>query len=127
MYCTKCGNQISDEAVICPKCGCIVNKTAYDAAFNAVKQQENVQAQTNQNTVNYQPNIPEKKDEANIALCVLAFFIPLFGIIIYIADHKKAPNSTKKYLIWSLVGIGLTVAFYIIYFIFVIFMSIAFN
>lgn len=22
MYCTKCGEEINDEAVICPKCGC---------------------------------------------------------------------------------------------------------
>ena len=23
-YCEKCGNQLLDEAVICPKCGCAV-------------------------------------------------------------------------------------------------------
>ncbi len=23
-YCTKCGNELMDEAVICPKCGCMV-------------------------------------------------------------------------------------------------------
>ncbi len=23
-YCNKCGNQLLDEAVICPKCGCSV-------------------------------------------------------------------------------------------------------
>ena len=23
-YCTKCGNELLDEAVICPKCGCLV-------------------------------------------------------------------------------------------------------
>ena len=24
MFCSKCGNEINDEAVICPKCGCAV-------------------------------------------------------------------------------------------------------
>ncbi|MCI6357113.1 MAG: zinc-ribbon domain-containing protein [Erysipelotrichaceae bacterium] len=24
-YCTKCGNKLVDEAVICPKCGCMVD------------------------------------------------------------------------------------------------------
>ena len=24
MFCSKCGNEIDDEAVICPKCGCAV-------------------------------------------------------------------------------------------------------
>lgn len=27
-YCTKCGNELMDEAVICPKCGC---STGYQA------------------------------------------------------------------------------------------------
>ena len=25
MFCTKCGNEIMDEAIICPKCGCATN------------------------------------------------------------------------------------------------------
>lgn len=24
MYCPKCGNEVSDEAVLCPKCGCLL-------------------------------------------------------------------------------------------------------
>ena len=27
-YCTKCGNEMLDEAVVCVKCGCAVNNTA---------------------------------------------------------------------------------------------------
>lgn len=26
-YCTKCGAEIADEAVLCPKCGCSVEKS----------------------------------------------------------------------------------------------------
>lgn len=26
MYCVKCGAEINDEAVICPKCGCYTNQ-----------------------------------------------------------------------------------------------------
>ncbi len=26
MYCSKCGNEIMEEAVICPKCGCATGK-----------------------------------------------------------------------------------------------------
>ena len=25
-YCSKCGNELLDEAVLCPKCGCMVNE-----------------------------------------------------------------------------------------------------
>ena len=27
-YCTKCGNELLDEAVVCPKCGCPVDVTS---------------------------------------------------------------------------------------------------
>lgn len=26
MYCSKCGNEVVDEAVICTKCGCVIEK-----------------------------------------------------------------------------------------------------
>ena len=29
-YCVHCGNEILDEAVICPKCGCAVEGKTYD-------------------------------------------------------------------------------------------------
>lgn len=31
-YCTKCGNELFDEAVICPKCGCPVQGSAEKSA-----------------------------------------------------------------------------------------------
>ena len=29
MYCKHCGNKVEDEAVVCVKCGCIVDETAF--------------------------------------------------------------------------------------------------
>lgn len=29
-YCEKCGNQLFDEAVMCPKCGCAAVKSEVD-------------------------------------------------------------------------------------------------
>lgn len=31
-YCEKCGNQLLDEAVICPKCGCPAGKSQAESA-----------------------------------------------------------------------------------------------
>lgn len=28
-YCSKCGNQLYDEAVICPKCGCMAETSSH--------------------------------------------------------------------------------------------------
>lgn len=29
-YCEKCGNELFDEAVMCPKCGCAAGKSEVD-------------------------------------------------------------------------------------------------
>lgn len=33
-YCEKCGNQLLDEAVMCPKCGCAVSGRQLTSAQN---------------------------------------------------------------------------------------------
>ena len=66
-YCSKCGNQVMDEAVICPKCGCPVENTG------SVAQQNN-----NNNNV---------EDKANGGLIALSILIPIAGIILWPVKH----------------------------------------
>lgn len=35
-YCTKCGNELLDDAVICPKCGCAVEGAKNPVAVNSM-------------------------------------------------------------------------------------------
>ena len=102
MYCSKCGNQLNDEAVVCPKCGCISNQDAYNRAFN-------YSAQTSYN------DTPQYTDEPNPGLSLLAFLIPLFGIIYYFCEHKKTPFASQRYLTWSIISILLTIIFGIVF------------
>ena len=73
-YCTKCGKEIHDEAVICPGCGC---STGYVPANE----------QNNDSTV--------QNDEVSVGLCVLSIFLPLFGVIYWIVKHKEYPKKSK--------------------------------
>ena len=34
MFCSKCGAEVKDEAVICPSCGCIINEELLYGAMN---------------------------------------------------------------------------------------------
>ena len=115
MYCSNCGNELSDKAVICPQCGCIANKTAYDAAFNAVKNENAGGGNSASVTTSVQ-----KEDKPNPALSLLSFFMPLFGIIIYFADRHKTPVSCRKYLKWSIISIAAWILFYVLYVAFIV-------
>ncbi|MGM9645732.1 MAG: zinc-ribbon domain-containing protein [Eubacteriales bacterium] len=64
-FCSKCGKEIMDEAVVCPNCGCPV---------------------ADQNN---------SKDQVNIGLCIVSALIPCVGIIWWIAKRKENPKEAK--------------------------------
>ena len=39
-YCTKCGNEMFDEAVVCVKCGCAVNNTATSSGYSGYRSRD---------------------------------------------------------------------------------------
>ena len=71
-FCSNCGNELVDEAVICPKCGV--------SAENKI--------QTNNNSNN---------DSNGMATAgfILSFFIPLLGLIFSIIGSKKAKETNS--------------------------------
>lgn len=80
-YCTKCGKELFDEAVICPQCGCATNPTPTAA----------------------KPTTPAN-DEISIGLCILAALIPLFGFIYWPLKHKETPKKAQACGITAIVS-----------------------
>lgn len=70
-FCTKCGKEIFDEAIICPHCGCSTEST------NTLKK------------------VNSEDDQVSVGLCILAALIPLFGIIYWPVKHKEAPHRAR--------------------------------
>ena len=98
-FCSKCGKEIVDEAVVCPGCGCAVaNAPQYPA-----------QAQ-------YQGYAqPMAGDEVSVGLCVLAALIPLFGIIYWPLKHKETPKKAKACGITAIVSWAIGILFSILF------------
>lgn len=80
-YCSKCGKELFDEAIVCTNCGCAVGGFSNMNANVFAKQEE---------------------DQANVGLCILSALIPLFGIIYWPVQHKKTP---KKAMACGITGI----------------------
>ena len=74
-YCTHCGKEIMDAAVVCPHCGCPVN------GGQAVD------------------NTP------STGLNVVSFLLPLVGLILYLVYHDKAPQKAAAIGKWALIGL----------------------
>lgn len=67
-YCSHCGAEIEDEAIVCVKCGCSV-------------------ANTNRAIEN--PN------ESTTAYTILGFFIPIIGLILFFLWQNEYPRRAK--------------------------------
>ena len=90
-FCSKCGKEILDEAVVCPNCGCAVSGGAAPAYVN------------------------NAADEINIGLCVLAALVPLFGIIYWPLKSKETPKKARACGITGLVSWGIGIIFSVLF------------
>lgn len=85
-YCSNCGKQVNDEDKICMHCGSKVGKS--------------------QST---QP------DSAGILSLLVSFLIPLFGLLVYGANHVVYPKKSRSCLIAAGLGFLINlILFYII-------------
>ncbi|MDD7351370.1 MAG: zinc-ribbon domain-containing protein [Clostridia bacterium] len=106
MFCSKCGKEISDDAVICPNCGVPTNN------YNGVstKPKSNTDDAGNVNTM-------------SIIALVMSFIVPLVGFIMGLIYRPKAvaiddESSRKKCTaaIWiSVVYFALCIVLSIVY------------
>ena len=84
-YCSKCGQQVRNEAVICPFCGCqIAKSTAVD-------------------------------DAPSTGYALLGFFIPIVGLILYLINKDTAPQKAHSAGKGALIGFILGIVVSVIY------------
>ena len=91
MYCSKCGEEIMDQALVCPKCGCATSN------FTAI-------------------NTPVIKDKNGIAIAgfVCSFFIPLLGWVFGGIGLSRANKRNGKFKGFSIAAIAIaTVMFFL--------------
>lgn len=79
-FCSKCGNEIMDEAVICPKCGCAVaDRSIY-------------------------VNKDMTEDTVNVGFVLLSLFVPIVGVILWPVKYKETPKAATVYGICGIVS-----------------------
>lgn len=94
-FCTHCGKEIMDEAVICPGCGC--STTAESPVTQPATQYR-------------------EDDTVSVGLCILAALIPLFGFIYWPVKHRSTPKKAKACGITAIVSWAVTFVIYMIAF-----------
>ena len=91
MFCKYCGTDMG-AAVFCPQCK---RQAGYDVLLDGATHYD-LERKVN--------------DVPNIFLIILAFFIPLFGLIFYVTSIRRYKVKSRAYGISSLVGVGVNIA-----------------
>lgn len=82
-YCSHCGNELFDQAVVCPKCGNQVREFNYST---------NSRQQTNTTT---QPTV-KKTNTMCLAGFILSFIIPIVGLILSCIGKSQVAQSPEQ-------------------------------
>lgn len=107
MFCSSCGKEINDQAVVCPYCG------AQTANAQQIPQQPNYGAQQNyaapqQNPYMNQYPQPIEADETNVGMVVLSVLIPIVGIVLGAVNMNNGKKkSGKAYLMAGIIAIAI--------------------
>ena len=83
-YCKNCGQQIDNQAAICPNCG---------VAQNAK---------------------PAVTDNGGFGWGLLGCCIPIVGLILFLVWKDSKPNTAKAAGIGALVSVGISIVYYIL-------------
>ena len=75
-FCSNCGKEVYDDAIICMSCGCSLQKKA----------------------------LTNEKDMENVGLNILAFFIPIVGFILYFCWKSESPKKANGVGKWALIS-----------------------
>lgn len=89
MFCSNCGKEIDDKAVVCPHCG--------------VPTSNFTSRQTNQSKV-------AADDAPSAGYSVLCFFFPVVGLILYLVWQETYPQRAKSCGKGALIGVIVEVA-----------------
>ncbi len=88
-FCKKCGAQIDDQAVVCPKCGVAQNS-----------------------------QLTQGSDNGGFLWSLLGFCIPLVGLILFLVWKDTKPVTGKAAGVGALVSVIVWVVLYVLMFAF---------
>ncbi len=117
MYCTNCGNEINDKAVVCIHCGAAVDKEYFGNDNTENKTACSAQpAYNNRPNQKFQPvyqaepaEQPKKENTIAIVGFIFAFLMPIVGIICSAIGYKRAKNENGEHKELALAGLIISI------------------
>lgn len=144
MFCRECGKMLQDGDKFCTGCGAKILPISLNEKINkandvnsvdaSINLNENLNQESYANTTNFNNDVNAnsymqntnynygsiKDEDKNSIWCnILALFVPLAGLILFITWKKQYPKKSKNIGICALIGIILSMCSTVVYFIYI--------
>ena len=128
MFCEHCGNFIDEGSRFCNICG----KRVAPEDSNPIDEGEEITSNPdpissngnnrNNNFSNKNDVVYKTQDKANIWLVIIAFFIPIVGLILFVALKKNTPKKANAIGIAALIGfvLGFIISIFAVIFVMIV-------
>ena len=104
MFCRECGKMIQEGAKFCTGCGAKVVPINNISKIENNNVENNEKIEVNDNNV-IKETVSEKiEDKNSIGMNILAFFIPVVGLILFLCWRERFPKKSKNIGICALIG-----------------------
>lgn len=100
-FCQHCGGEVHKDAVVCVHCGRTIQQLHHSSTLSSIQ------------------------DEGGFLWGLLGFLVPVAGLVIYLIWKDERPNNARSAGIGALVNVGIGIAVFLIYIIFLIGLIIA--
>lgn len=95
-FCQHCGGEVHSDAAICVHCGRTLQQVQQPSTLSSIQ------------------------DEGGFLWGLLGFLVPVAGLVIYLIWKQERPNNARAAGIGALVNVGIGIAFFILYIIFIV-------
>lgn len=109
--CPRCNGYIDDKQIVCPHCG-------YELKQSTKRTRQQTEFKTNAFERGRRQSGPN--EELPIIFAFIGFFVPIAGIVLYLALNATRPRSASYALKGAFVGIVLSVIAFMFFFTMVI-------
>jgi hypothetical protein len=107
MFCPNCGAQNSDTATFCSSCGTALKPSA-TADRPVVERPAFGQPVPPAGGLT-----PANDNGVNIGLGILAFCLPIVGVVLFFVWRDERPKTARQIIMISAVSFGLSLLFYL--------------
>jgi len=114
MYCSKCGKLNDSDAKFCTGCGAPLAAKAYSGTVENKPSGSSTAYEKPKQEYKKPAGDPDKSSTLGIIALIMAFLVPIVGLILGLVDYNAKDGYNKNIAKWAMIASGVIIVLRII-------------